>query len=130
MKVLWVSRHSPGDDELTELGKIYGADTLVEQYTEQKVVVEGLSLTIQKYDYDIVCASLPVKLNQMLLRVLLIPLIRPVYYHRDAHGNVTAGNRGKFVGFERVYRIEVLSERIGTWSNTASNAGDATSVRE
>ncbi|MDP2665269.1 MAG: hypothetical protein Q8P23_01280 [bacterium] len=119
MKVLWVSRHIPEDAELAELRTVYGQDMTVDQYGDHVTNIEDVILMAQKYEVSSVCTSLPIRLNQRLLhglRPLNISLIRPVYRHRDARGNITAGNRGKFIGFEQFLELNVVSVRIGTWN--------------
>lgn len=105
MKVLWVSRHRPGEEEKRRLAaSLDGADIVPVTGT----VPDTWSLVqlLDDHKPDVVVATLPLDMQQVLITELksrsMRPLVRPIYHHRG-----TAQFEWEFQGFEEVLRIEL-----------------------
>lgn len=120
MKVLWYSRHSMTKDQLADLQRIYGSDAIVKQVsasaTSYKDVLEAGE------DCDVLAVVLPPAMLADLTnpRNNNKPVIRAVA-NRVPTGNkivnpATGSSEDEFafkhVAWERVVRIEIVTERL------------------
>lgn len=89
MKILWVSRHDPSEEELKYLESIFGEFDVV-QYKPTIRRPDYLGELLNQHNPDRVVAVLPASLQGYLTQELaardMPPLIRPVYHHRSGVG--------------------------------------------
>ena len=119
MKVLWVSRHELSEDQLTDLRRIYGD---VEIVKFQDTVESARQLVEVGKDCDVFAVVLPPALLADLTnpRTNTKPVIRSVMERKPTGRMVTNPVTGKeeaemamyFVAWERVIRVEIVTERL------------------
>lgn len=86
-KVLWISRHGlrGGPDQLAEL---IGGPLNVTHYRATLIGPDVIDNMLDVYGPDRVVASIPIGLQQKMVKALDIrgmpPMIKPVYHHRSS----------------------------------------------
>jgi len=118
MKVLWVSRHRPGDAEITLLSDLLGGTDIV---PISGTVPNTWSLVnlLDVHSPDAVVATLPFDMQEVLLAELkhrgLRPLIRPLYRHRkwlDSTTPAPAEDEWEFQGFEEILEVSIRTRPL------------------
>ncbi len=105
MKILWVSRHEPLKEQVSELRQVFG-NVRVDQYGE---IIYNVAQLLKVYDdglYDEMVVVLPVQIISQLLLAGVKPL-KPVL-----HRQMVGGGEVRLVHhhFERILKLEYCSE--------------------
>ena len=115
MKVLWISRHRPGDDESALLSDLLGGTDIV---PISGTVPNTWSLVklLDVHSPDAVVATLPFDMQEVLLAELkhrgLRPLIRPLYRHRKLGTGMPAEDEWEFHGFEEILEVSIKTRPL------------------
>ena len=112
MKVLWVSRHRPGDTEASLLADMLGGADIV-PITGTVPNTWALRELLDEYEPDAIVATLPIDMQEILIGQLryrqMRPLIRPLYRHRRAD---SPQDEWEFMGFEEILDVSVRSRPL------------------
>ena len=115
MKVLWISRHRPGDVESALLSDLLGGTDIV---PISGTVPNTWSLVnlLDVHSPDAVVATLPFDMQEVLLAELkhrgLRPLIRPLYRHRKLDAATPAEDEWEFHGFEEILEVSIRTRPL------------------
>ena len=112
VKVLWISRHRPGDTEATLLAEMLdGADIV--PITGTVPSTWALRELLDEYEPDAIVATLPIDMQEILIGQLrykkMRPLIRPLYRHRRSDA---PGDEWEFMGFEEILDVSIKSRPL------------------
>lgn len=120
MRVLWFSRHTMTQDQLDDLRRIYGEDLEVKQASSTAVSYKDI-LTVGD-DCDVLAVVLPPAILADLTnpRNNQKPVIRAIANRVPTGNKITNPATGKVedefkfehAGWERVIKIEVVTERL------------------
>ena len=84
-KVLWISRHGLRDGPV-QLEQLLGGPLDVTHYRATLIGPDVIDSMIDSYQPNRVVASIPIGLQQRMVKVLnergMSPMIKPVYHHR------------------------------------------------
>ena len=131
LKVIWISRHKPGDDESAMLLEMLG-DAEIVPITGTVPNTWALRALLQEYAPDAVVATLPIDMQEVLMVELrhrkIRPLIRPLYRHRRTGGDLNEPE-WSFHGFEEILEVSIKSRPLKSEQNknkevTNGNAKD------
>ena len=114
MKVIWISRHKPGDAESAMLIEMLG-DAEIIPITGTVPNTWALRALLQEYTPDVVVATLPIDMQEVLMVELrhrkIRPLIRPLYRHRRLGGE-SQEPEWTFHGFEEILEVSIKSRPL------------------
>ena len=112
MKVLWVSRHRPGDTEASLLADMLGGADIV-PITGTVPNTWALRELLDEYEPDAIVATLPIDMQEILIGQLryrqMRPLIRPLYRPRRAD---SPQDEWEFMRFEEILDVSVRSRPL------------------
>lgn len=114
MNVLWVSRHTPLRSQVTELRRLFGPDTTVEQDNRPFDSAEEIARRYREGGYDDLVVVAPLSVLDHLCRMGLRPLWAEMVEEGDpAKVEVRARGAGyRFDRFRRVKRVTVEYEEL------------------
>lgn len=114
MKVIWISRHKPGDSESEMLSEMLGEAEII-PITGTVPNTWALRALLQEYAPDAVVATLPIDMQEVLMTELrhreIRPLIRPLYRHRRVGGG-SEEPEWTFHGFEEILEVSIKSRPL------------------
>lgn len=115
MKVIWISRHKPGDEESDLLSEILGGADII-PITGTVPNTWALRALLDDYSPDAIVATLPLDMQEVLMGQLqhrqMRPLIRPLYRHRRVGGDPNTESEWQFQGFEEILEISIKSRPL------------------
>lgn len=115
LKVIWISRHKPGDSESEMLSEYLG-DVEIVPITGTVPNTWALRGLLQEYAPDAVVATLPIDMQEILMVELrhrgMRPLIRPLYRHRRVGGDSESEPEWTFHGFEEILEVSIKSRPL------------------
>lgn len=116
IKILWFSRHTMTNAQLSDLTEIYGSDgreVIVKQVSETARTAADVLQYCE--DCDVLAVVLPINLMGDLLRQTKKPVIRDIS-SRMPTGNKTSNGEVEYqfvhAGWELVERVEVVTRRL------------------
>ena len=130
MKVIWISRHKPGDEESDLLSEILGGADII-PITGTVPNTWALRALLDEYSPDAIVATLPLDMQEVLMGQLqhrnMRPLIRPLYRHRRLGGDPNAEPEWQFQGFEEILEVSIKSRPL---KSTITKRKDTTNGNE
>ena len=127
MKVIWISRHKPGDEESGMLSELLGGTDII-PITGTVPNTWALRALLDEYEPDAIVATLPIDMQEVLMGQLqhrnLRPLIRPLYRHRRVGGDPSNESEWQFQGFEEILEISIKSRPLKPIKQTKKDVTD------
>ena len=127
MKVIWISRHKPGDEESGMLSELLGGTDII-PITGTVPNTWALRALLDEYEPDAIVATLPIDMQEVLMGQLqhrnLRPLIRPLYRHRRVGGDPNSEPEWQFQGFEEILEISIKSRPLKPIKQTKKDVTD------
>jgi hypothetical protein len=127
LKVIWISRHKPGDVESTMLSDILGEVEII-PITGTVPNTWALRALLDDYSPDVVVATLPIDMQEVLMVQLrqrdMRPLIRPLYRHRRVGGDPDSEFEWMFHGFEEILEVSIKSRPLKSKINKEPSNGN------
>jgi hypothetical protein len=120
LKVIWISRHKPGDEESGLLSELLGGADII-PITGTVPNTWALRALLDEYSPDAIVATLPIDMQEVLMGQLqyrkMRPLIRPLYRHRRVGGDPNNEPEWQFQGFEEILEISIQSRPLKATSH-------------
>ena len=127
MKVIWISRHKPGDEESGLLSELLGGADII-PITGTVPNTWALRALLDEYQPDAIVATLPIDMQEVLMGQLqhrqMRPLIRPLYRHRRVGGDPNGEPEWQFQGFEEILEISIKSRPLKAIKLTQKDVTD------
>jgi hypothetical protein len=127
LKVIWISRHKPGDEESGMLSELLGGTDII-PITGTVPNTWALRALLDEYEPDAIVATLPIDMQEVLMGQLqhrnLRPLIRPLYRHRRVGGDPNSEPEWQFQGFEEILEISIKSRPLKPIKQTKKDVTD------
>ncbi len=127
MKVIWISRHKPGDVESAMLSDMLGEVEII-PITGTVPNTWALRALLDDYSPDVVVATLPIDMQEVLMVQLrqrdMRPLIRPLYRHRRVGGDPDNEFEWMFHGFEEILEVSIKSRPLKSKINKEPSNGN------
>lgn len=112
MKIVWFSKHTPLDSQLTELQRLFGDYELLQDpnpFDSAQTVVNRF----RKAEGDEMVVVAPLSVLSALLKTGIQPLKAVMKEVRPEEAEVkTNGRYYKFIEFQRVVKFEITTEQI------------------
>ena len=127
MRVIWISRHKPGDEESGMLSELLGGTDII-PITGTVPNTWALRALLDEYEPDAIVATLPIDMQEVLMGQLqhrnMRPLIRPLYRHRRVGGDPSNESEWQFQGFEEILEISIKSRPLKAIKQTKKDVTD------